>query len=86
VPALLFDPDTFNDDEVFALAAVLTREGRLVDLEVLRASDWRREDLIRLLDAASTARFEPFRNGNATVSVNVVWLVARTTVRGKLLS
>jgi hypothetical protein len=37
-----------------------------------------------LLDAASTARFEPARSRDgAAMSMNVVWVLTHTTVRGK---
>ena len=40
-------------------------------------------EILELLGAASQARFEPARAGGAPVAVNLVWLVAHTTVRGK---
>jgi hypothetical protein len=76
-----------RDEAVFALAAVVTREGRVRNLELLtpdtRAPQVRQRDVLELLDAVSQARFEPARAGGAPVAVNLVWLVAHTTVRGK---
>jgi hypothetical protein len=77
-----------HDDVMVALSAVVTREGRVGSLEVLRP-DARRlpvaeRELLDLLGAASQARFEPARGaGGAPVAVNLVWLVAHTTVRGQ---
>jgi hypothetical protein len=75
-----------EEDAVFALAAVVTRNGRLVSLESLSAqpTSKERERILRLLDEMSRARFEPARVGGSPVAVRTVWLVAHTTVRGKL--
>ena len=76
-----------RDDAVFALAAVVTREGRVRNLELLTpdtsAMPVEEREILELLGAASQARFEPARAGGAPVAVNLVWLVAHTTVRGK---
>jgi len=80
-----------EDESVFALAAVLTREGRIANLELLHAearsgnrrSQQRETEILSLLDSISKARFEPARYGNAPVAVNMVWLYTRLTVRGK---
>ncbi len=77
-----------EEDAVFALAAVVTRQGRIANLELVLAeqptgSD--RERVLRLLDDLSRSRFEPARFGGSPVAVNVVLLVAHTTVRGKPL-
>lgn len=78
-----------NDDAVFTLAAVVTREGRVANLELLRETG---DDVVpgtdeakvvaNLLDAVSRARFEPGSVAGLPVAVNMVWLVAHTTVRG----
>ncbi|MFO7693825.1 MAG: anti-sigma factor [Vicinamibacterales bacterium] len=75
-----------EEDEVFALAAVVTRNGRVVSPEVLstQSSDAERERVNRLLDEISRARFEPARMGGTAVSVKTVFVLARTTVRGKM--
>ena len=76
-----------RDEAVFALAAVVTREGRVRNLEFLkpdtRALPVEDREILELLGSASQARFEPARAGGAPVAVNLVWLVAHTTVRGK---
>jgi hypothetical protein len=86
-PGALVEPPGFGHDELeFALAAVVTREGRVRNLELL--ADARRvpmadQAMLELLDVISQARFEPARAGGAPVAVSLVWLVAHTTVRGK---
>ena len=75
-----------EEDAVFALAAVVTQQGRIANLELVLAeqrSGADRERVLRLLDDVSRARFEPARIGGSPVAVNVVWLLAHTTVRGK---
>ena len=77
-----------HDDVMVALSAVVTREGRVGSLELLRPDPRSlpvaERELLGLLGAASQARFEPARAaGGAAVAVNLVWLVAHTTVRGQ---
>ena len=89
-----FDPDAVvgalldGEEGVFALAAVVTREGRVRNLELLTyggaAISMPHADVLQLLDAASQARFEPARAGGSPVAVSMIWLVAHTTVRGKV--
>lgn len=74
-----------EEEAVLALATVVTREGRLVDLRLV--NDGRdRQEIDGLLNAISRARFEPARYAGSPVptNVNVLWLLARTTVRGKI--
>ena len=66
---------------VFALAAVVTREGRIANLEILMSDERDRDILVSLLSAASAAHFEPARVRGAPISMNLVWLLAHTTVR-----
>jgi len=85
-PWLVDPPGLGRDDAVFALSAVVSREGRVMNLELLEGA--RRlpvadQAILELLDAAAQARFEPARAGGAPVAVSLVWLVAHTTVRGK---
>lgn len=76
-----------QEDAVFALAAVVTREGTIANLEMLRtggrqgASEAKAAE--SLMDAMSRARFEPAQMAGLPVAVNMVWVVAHTTVRGK---
>lgn len=78
-----------GDESVFTLSAVVTREGRLVNVawhsasgRTPKAGSREAEAVDTLLSAASQARFEPARVAGLPVAVNMVWLVANTTVRG----
>jgi len=75
-----------EEDEVFALAAVVTRNGRVLSPEVLsrQHSEAERARANQLLDEISRARFEPARMGGTAVSVKTVLVLARTTVRAKM--
>ncbi|MQA29909.1 MAG: hypothetical protein GEU82_08735 [Luteitalea sp.] len=78
-----------GQDALFTLSAVVTREGRIVNLELhptgatpLAGSSEART-LEGLRGAVSRARFEPARVAGLPVpaAVNMVWLVSHTTVR-----
>jgi hypothetical protein len=77
------------DDGAFTLSAVVTREGRLVNLELHPengqtpvAGSSQARAVETMLGAMSEARFEPARVGGLPIAVNMVWLVTHTTVRG----
>jgi hypothetical protein len=80
-----------DDEAVFALSAVVTREGRVANYEVLfseRASVRRHDtavqtgDVSSVLNAVKQSRFSPAQAvDGAPVAVNMVWLLARTTVK-----
>lgn len=92
VPRALTDAEAFlpmssNDNAVLALSAVVTREGRVQNIEFLNplhaaAIKVRPDVLVAMLDAASRAEFEPAQAGGSPVAVSMVWLLASTTVRG----
>jgi len=79
-----------EEEAVYAVAAVVTREGRVSNYELLQPL---REPLISqrgasqvaevtaVLDAVKQSRFEPARTMDGVVAVNMVWLLARTTVK-----
>jgi hypothetical protein len=77
-----------DDDAVFALAATVTREGRISGVEFLHARGGKSvRDSSRIngvMNAASQARFEPAVSDSGPVAVNMVWLVANTTVRPRV--
>jgi hypothetical protein len=87
-------PATSTEDLVLALEAVVTREGRIERLEVIqepgvklrKPSPEERQRVIGLLDAISKARFQParFSGSPVPVAVNMVWLYASLTVKGKM--
>jgi len=72
-----------RDDLMLPLSAVVTREGRVSGLELLNNTHDRREGVIALVEGLSRGRLEPAQFGGSPVAVNLVWLVAHTTVRGK---
>ena len=84
------------DDTYFTLSAVVTREGRVGNLEVLNSNGGRwiptdraeAKAVENLIDVVSRARFEPASMvlepasmAGLPVAVNMVWIVAHTTVR-----
>jgi len=82
--------DSLSEDEaVFAVATVLTKEGRVANYQLLapeaniparrRASA--RNDVTAVMDAVQQTRFAPAQNAGQAVAVNMVWLIARTTVK-----
>lgn len=93
VPRALIDAEAFlpmsaNDNAVLALSAVVTREGRVQNIEFLNpahaaAIKVRPDVLVAMLDAAARAEFEPAQAGGSPVAVSMVWLLASTTVRGQ---
>lgn len=79
-----------SDDAVFAVATVLTKEGRIADYELLSSQGVARphrastaqNDVAAVLDAVRQTRFAPAQTGGGqAVAVNMVWLIARTTVK-----
>ncbi len=88
-----------GEDAAFALAAVVTREGRIQNLEVLAAEyasqlRVKPEDVLAMLNEISRAQFEPaqarvpvcrfnVQECGGPVAVNLVWLVTTTTVKGR---
>lgn len=75
--------ETAEQDTVFALADLLTHEGRDAKLEPLRSGKTPRDRdaqaIEGLLDAVSRARFGPAEG--LPISGSMVWLIAHTTVR-----
>jgi hypothetical protein len=85
-PAEIMPAALAERDAVFALSAVVTREGHVQNLELLMPGSmraWEAEQVLEVLDLAAQTRFEPARSGQTPVAVNVVWLLAHTTVVGK---
>jgi hypothetical protein len=79
------------DDAMLALSAVVTREGRVQNLELLTAERTlkvkvRPEILLAMLQAASQVEFEPAKGATgAPVAVSMIWLLASTTVKGQAI-
>jgi anti-sigma factor RsiW len=73
---------TMQGDSVVPLSAVVTREGRVSGLELL-GSGHHLSEVVAMVDALSRGHLEPAQFGGSPVAVNLVWLVAHTTVKGK---
>jgi putative zinc finger protein len=87
MPAL----ESTSDEEVaVAVAAVVTREGRIATYDLLESEHMppnakRRDagDVSAVLDAVKRSRFAPAEAAGGTkVAVNMVWLLVRTTAKG----
>lgn len=84
--------ESMSDEEaVFALAAIVTREGRISGYELLHAVRESRGELASsydevnaLLDTVRQSRFAPAQTPDGAVAVNMVWLLARTTVKASI--
>jgi len=88
--ATLVDPGSGSSDSVFMIHAVVTREGTVSNPELVHASSGQlpivpgtesAKVAENLMGAVSRARFEPARVDGLPVAVNMVWMVANTTVR-----
>ena len=78
--------ESAEQDTVFALESVVTRQGRVANLEALRAvrhhSAIGQVELIEgLLDAVSRSRFDASQGLGAPEPSNMLWLVQHATVR-----
>lgn len=71
---------TLSDDMMVKLSVKVTTEGHVERLEMLDSSVSPRE-LKHLMEALSRGRLEPAQYGGAPVAVNLVWLLANTTVK-----
>ena len=70
------------EEVVFTLAAVVTREGRVANFELLGPDE--SAHVTALLEAVKESRFTPARTPDGAVAVNVVWLLTRTTVKASI--
>ena len=75
------ESSAMEGDLVVPLSAIVTREGRVSGLEILNKDQDLRE--AALVDKLSRGRLEPAQFGGSPVAVNLVWLVAHTTVKPK---
>ena len=72
-----------RDEIMLPMSAVVTKEGRVSGLELLSNDHDLREGVVALVEGLSRGRLEPAQFGGSPVAVNLVWLVAHTTVKGK---
>jgi hypothetical protein len=80
VYAMLENQVVDDRDRMLAVSAVVTREGRLSGLELLNDGQEDAE-VTDIVNALSQSRLEPAQYGGSPVAVNLVWLVAHTTVK-----
>jgi hypothetical protein len=87
----MFSPSAMPDepDLVMALEASVTREGRVTVKLIQEPGHGPQKpsaEVLALLDAISKSRFQPARlaGGRVPVAVNMVWLYASLTVKGKM--
>jgi hypothetical protein len=74
-----------DEDRFYTLSAVVSREGRVSEVSVL-SNDHDQVELTDLIGALSQSRFQPAELAGSPVAVNLVWLLAQTTVKAKLRS
>jgi hypothetical protein len=80
-----------REDAVFTVSAVVTREGRVTNYELLPSGRWRGRrsatwatDVDAVLDSVKHTRFEPAQGADGgAVTVRMVWVLARTTVKAQ---
>ena len=73
-----------REELMLALNAVVTQDGRVSGVSVLDTPEHDRpRDVNPILNALYHGRLEPGRVGTAPVAVNLVWLLAHTTVKAK---
>ena len=70
-----------DDDIMIPLSAKVTTEGYVENIEMLN-SEASTSQVHDIVDALSRGRISPAHYGNSPVAVNLVWLLASTTVRG----
>jgi hypothetical protein len=71
-----------TEDVVVPLSAIVRRDGWVSGLETIDGGN-DRQDVERLVAALSRGRLEPAQFGGSPVAVNLVWLIAHTTVKGQ---
>jgi hypothetical protein len=76
--------DADNLSQTLTVTGIVTQEGRLSRAALVEAGGYHGIEARRLMDAVSTARFQPAHRDGAPVAVSLVWLLERTTVRGKI--
>jgi Putative zinc-finger len=84
IPAT-FAGSSSKDEVVLPLSVIVTREGRVQGVSVL-SNDHDDRDFTDVLDAISRAKLQPAQGGGGPVAVSLVWLLAHTTVKGKISS
>ena len=79
-----------EEEAVYTVAAVVTREGRVSNYALLHSNrepllnhhgESEADEVSAVLDAVRHSRFAPAETADGVVAVNMVWLLARTTVK-----
>jgi Putative zinc-finger len=70
--------------QTLTLSGVVTLEGRLSRASLVEVGGYEGREARRLMNAVAGARFQPAQRGGSPVAVNLIWLLERTTVRGKI--
>lgn len=73
-----------GEDGEYALAAVVSREGRVQGVEIINQSQAKTRAVNAMLHDAYRVQFAPAKTRGDAVAVSMVWLVANTTVKGRI--
>lgn len=77
-------PIEMTDEDVqYALAAVVSREGRVQGVHVINPARVPPASMNAMLNEAYRMQFVPAQARGDAVAVSIVWLVANTTVKGR---
>lgn len=82
VYAALYNRPMDERDRMLAMSAVVTKEGRVSGLSLLNEHP-ESSDVMDIVNALADSRLEPAQYGGSPVAVELVWLVAHTTVKPK---
>ena len=83
MPLFFGDVHPASGEMVFALAAVITPEGRVSAVELLLTDERDRDLILQLMEAMSVAHFEPASRAGSPVAASLVWLFTHTTVHAQ---
>lgn len=75
-------PDSVS--QTLTLTGVVTQEGRFARASLVEMGGYENREARRLMDVVAAARFQPAQRDGLPVAVNLIWLLERTTVRGKI--
>jgi len=73
-----------GEDVEYALSAVVSREGRVQGVEVINYRPTNNAGINAMLNEAYRMKFAPATERGDAVAVSMVWLVATTTVKGRI--
>jgi hypothetical protein len=73
-----------EEDAEYTLSAVVSKEGRVQGVEVIPSAMHRGGAVNAMLNGAYRTQFAPAQARGDAVAVRMVWLVANTTVKGRV--